>query len=368
MHANCSLFRSKIPAPIRQGRAFPDTPPSSKKFGASLATIKYRCDIAPIYVSHMYSVSSEEMWSKGLAQSLGLKFRSGRFRLDGHQRQQEQRQYSDALKGVKTVTHKPFYACDLLLDEITFKGMVADFNEAHVSADNPALDTTHPHASDLSEEGKIWYNYFDFIDADQKPFDRNPRVQIVHMGDCPHVFLSRRVKVLPTKPNDEGLNLPPGKEASKFGHEKTHICYLGAALGVGPMQSQIAQERVATLQETLASFTEEERQNVGSPTSLGTDAKDPQHVAAIIHRINILKHHIDDLAQTETRHMDNSTLGFPAAGNDGKEDGDGETIFDNTLHVHNPRLFFNNESRNVIYKYLYARKNRKREEYTSSYA
>lgn len=96
--------------------------------------------------------------------------------------------------------------------------------------------------------------------------------------------------------------------------------------------------------------------------------KDPQHVADINHRINILKRHIDDLAQTETRHMDNSTLGLPTAGKDGKDDGDGETIFDNSLHVHTPRLFFNNESRNVIYKYLYARKNRKREEYTSSYA
>ncbi|CAK9780721.1 unnamed protein product [Cutaneotrichosporon oleaginosum] len=348
-----SLFRSKIPSPIRQGRAFPDTPPSSSKFGASLATIKYRCDIAPIYVSHMYSVSSEEMWSKGLAQSLGLKLRSGRFRLDGHQRQQEQRQYSEALKGVKIVTHKPFYACDLLLDDITFKGMVADFNEAHISSDNPALDRTFPHASDLSDDGKVWYNYFDFIDADQKPFDRNPRMQIVHMGDCPHVFLSRRVKVLPTKPNDEGLNLPPGKEASKFGHEKTHICYLGAALDVGPMQSQIAQERVVCLLETLDSPTEEEK---------------GKRVAALHHRIDILKHHIDELAHTETRHMDNSTLGLPDAANDGKDDGKGETIFDNTVHIHNPRLFFNNESRNVFYKYLYARTNRKREEYTSSYA
>ncbi|BEI90738.1 uncharacterized protein CcaverHIS019_0308080 [Cutaneotrichosporon cavernicola] len=350
-----NLFRSKIPAPIRQGRAFPDNPRSSQSFGASLATIKYRCDIAPIYVSHMYSVSSEDMWTKGLAQSLGFKLRAARFRLDGHQRQQEQRQYSEALKGVKIVTHKPFYAADLLLDEITFKGMVAGFNEAHIYPDNPALDTTYPHASDLSEEGKVWYNYFDFIDADQKPFDRNPRVKIVHMGDCPHVFLSRRVKAVATTPNDELLNLPPGKEASKFGHEKTHICYLGAALGVGPMQSQIAQERVVFLQEILSSFTEEDREN------------DPQHVASIKHRINILEHHIDDLAQTETRHMDNSTLGLPVE-KSGDDDGEDETVFDNTLHVHNPRLFFNNESRNVLYKYLYARKSRKREEYTTSYA
>lgn len=95
--------------------------------------------------------------------------------------------------------------------------------------------------------------------------------------------------------------------------------------------------------------------------------QDPQYINILNHRINILKHHIDDLAQTETRHMDNSTL----ANNDSflqPNEPEGDSMFDNTLHVHCPRLFFNNQSRNVLYKYLYCRKNRKREEYTTSYA
>lgn len=366
--ADQRLFRGSLPSPIRQGPAFPDSPVASKKFGKSLATIKYRCDIAPIYLSHLYSVYSEELWSKGLGQSLGLKIRAGRFRMDGHQRVQEQRQYSEALQRLKIITHKPFYACDLLLDEITLKGMVADFNEAHYVGNKlqDERDDTHPLASDLPPEGKVWYNFFDFIDADFKPFDRNPRMQIVHMGDCPHVFLSRRVKALRTKPYDERQDLPPGKEASKFGHEKTHVCYLGAALGVGPMQSQIAQERVATLQSLLLDLPEEDA--VSLPvTGSSTDRKKSPYAATITHRINILKHHIDDLAQTETRHMDNSTL---AESDDTLQpsEQDGDAMFDNTLHVHCPRLFFNNHTRNMIYKFLYCRKNRQRDQYTTSYA
>lgn len=65
--------------------------------------------------------------------------------------------------------------------------------------------------------------------------------------------------------------------------------------------------------------------------------------------------------------MDNSTL----ADSDQHllpDEQDGDSMFDNTLHVHCPRLFFNNQTRNVIYKYLYCRQNRKREEYTTSYA
>lgn len=37
------LFGAKTPAPIRQGRVFPEGPPPSKKFGASMATIKVGC-------------------------------------------------------------------------------------------------------------------------------------------------------------------------------------------------------------------------------------------------------------------------------------------------------------------------------------
>lgn len=76
--------------PIRQGELWKGSPPPSKKFGKALATIKYRYeqtmtllgrpealladflvsllprfDLAPLFISHMYSDDSEEDWSKG---------------------------------------------------------------------------------------------------------------------------------------------------------------------------------------------------------------------------------------------------------------------------------------------------------------
>lgn len=49
-------------------------------------------------------------------------------------------------------------------------------------------------------------------------------------------------------------------------------------------------------------------------------------------------------------------------------DNDATLTFENTVHVHGPRLFFNNVSRNVLYKYFYSRSDRQREEYSTSNA
>ena len=38
----CRLFGGNMSLPIRQGKLFPNSPPPSKKFGKSLATIKVR--------------------------------------------------------------------------------------------------------------------------------------------------------------------------------------------------------------------------------------------------------------------------------------------------------------------------------------
>lgn len=356
------LFSSKIPAPIRQGPLFADTPPPSKKFGRSMGTIKYRMDLAPVYLSHMYNQVAEDLWAQGRAQSLGCKLRIRRLRCDGHQRMQETRQWNKELGNVKVITHKPFYAVDVLLDQIQIVGVVADFEETTplVPEDEPRPPPTeqHPKASELPPDQREWFNSFDFIDADRKPFDRDPRMEIVDLGDCPHVSLSRRVRCRRTMPDHDDDTFTNDMEASKFGHEKTHVCYLGAALGIGPMQQQIAQERVDELQNMLDHL----------PPATVAEERNPRDIRQTInHRIATLNHHIDDLDHRERRHIDDNTL--EQNGDDEyTRDADGDPSFENTVHVHCPRLFINNKSRNLLYKYNYSHKNRRKEDYTTSHA
>ncbi|KAL1408382.1 Protein SABRE [Vanrija albida] len=357
------LFGAKTPAPIRQGRVFPQGPPPSKKFGASMGTIKYRCDLAPVYMSHVYDQVSRDLWGIGKAQSLGLKMRVRRFRLDGHQRMQEKREWSELLNRIKTVTHKPFYAADLLLDEMRIKGIVATFSEISEGEETPQTedpDLNFPKASELPKDLREWYNFFDFIDANRIPFDKNPRMQIVHLGDCSHVFLSRRIKARRTSPFPDEHKAYTDMGYTKFGHEKTHICYLGAAASVGEMQTQLAEERIAELQEILKKST-----SPGQDTASAEATREQ-----VRHRISILESSIQKLAVQEHRHMDDNTIVPHDAPPSGTKllDNESSLTFENTVHVHGPRLFFNNVSRNVLYKYFYSRSDRRREEYSTSNA
>jgi hypothetical protein len=150
----------------------------------------------------------------------------------------------------------------LLLNDIVFKGVRADFTETSLPLEvEVEEEQALPKASELPGENKVWFNFFDFIDADRKPFDQDPRVEIVEIGDCPAIFFSKRVKARQSTPNDDdGSSLGSGSdsrldiESSKFGHEKSHICYLGAAAGVGPTQIRITRQRIEELEARLRSI------------------------------------------------------------------------------------------------------------------
>ncbi|KAK4684426.1 hypothetical protein P7C73_g5753, partial [Tremellales sp. Uapishka_1] len=362
------LFNQTMSLPIRQGKLFPDSPPPSKKFGRSLGTIKYRFDLAPIFVSHIYSQVSKELWAGGQSQSLGLKARFRRFRADAHQRAQEKTVRHEKLHRTTVVVHKPFYAADLMLEDIQVKGVCADFNETtHSNSPTASPPNGGSKASDLPKDTKAWYNFFDFIDADKKPFDRNPTLDVVNLGDCPEIFVTKRVKARQTSPSDDDddgasttqsdstCNMRLAVESSKFGHEKSHICYLGAAEGVGPTQMKITRQRIRELQGMIPSVT-------SGPDAAAVEIQRQ----VILKRLKTLHDHLDMLSKTETRHIDDDTLQPTSHSLDQPrpETEGSDVTFENTVHIHAPRIFFNNQSRN----YYFSSRDRKREEYTTSHA
>jgi hypothetical protein len=99
-------------------------------------------------------------------------------------------------------------------------------------------------------------------------------------------------------------------------------------------------------------------------------------------RFNNLHRHIKRLASEEHREIDNETLvdAKDLADSRVSRRNDGEHSFEDEVHIHNAKLFLNNTSRNVsgksrhradsqmAYRYYFSNQDRKREEYTSSYA
>lgn len=292
------LFNHSLSLPIRQGKLFPASPPPSKKFGRSLGTIKYRFDLSTVYVSHMYSQISRQLWDQGKTQSLGVKACFGRFRADAHQRAQEKVVRHEKLNRVKVVTHKPFYAVDMILEDIEVKGVRAEFDEhpAHhnhshrgengdqnsdsSSEESDSLEEFNfPKATEMDECDRAWYNGFDFYDADKRPFDHDPRIELVDVGDCPEIFFSMRTKVRPTTPgdddsmhsdmdSDEGSGQHTDLERSKFGDEDTHVCYLRTNKSVAPVQIKITRDRIRELQNVIKNIPAEQGVRTSGPAQM----------------------------------------------------------------------------------------------------
>lgn len=274
--------------PIRQGKLFPLNRPSSKKFGRSLATIKYRFDIAPLFISHIYPQYSKDDWIQGRGTSLGLKARIERFQADAHQREQKKVVRNDALARVAVIKHKPFYAADIFLDDVKLRAVRSVFHEPErnicdMTPDDHTGERPSQRASDLTKEDREWYAYDDYVDTDSRPTDDNPHIEMHDIGDCPKFHYSKW-KLAFGSPQDmldlmnRGEWRDPDMEASKFGREPSHYCLLGedsgehdvfvnpqasvnfCSLGIENFQQHLVNERIAELEnEITTSETEAAR-------------------------------------------------------------------------------------------------------------
>lgn len=247
--------------------------------------------------------------------------------------------------------HKVFYAADVLLNGIQVKGICANFVET--TPKSGEADGSHfALVSELSQDKKDWFNFFDFIDADKKPFDRNPELEVIDVMDCPQVFVSRRIKAKPIVTETSAEEVDDDKtlaeenrlEVSKFGHEKSHICYLGAARGVAETQMRITEGRIAELEERRRLFS-------GDPLvccSAG-DGSWQHDERQILSRIRTLKQHLNHLALQEHRHFDDDTFQTDRHPAETGLGGQGEQTFEWTAHAHCPRVYYNNLTRNVSF-------------------
>jgi hypothetical protein len=175
------------------------------------------------------------------------------------------------LNRVQSKPHKAFYAADVLLDDVLLKGIIAEFVETrspHSKVTGPSvIESASPpvHAADLPEDQRVWYDPFDYIDADRKPSDLNPTFELVDLGDCPQASLGMRGKARQSSSADDDAHnrdQAPDMETTKFGHEETHVCYLGKGESENAVQLKRYEVRMAELLRELHSAQNGERTKV----------------------------------------------------------------------------------------------------------
>lgn len=403
------LFDSAMGLPIRQGKLFPNSPPPSPKFGRQLGTIKYRFDIAPLFISHLYQQYSRSDWANGVSTMLGLKARLGVFHVDMHQRQQEMVKERPEMQEAKKGYHKPFYEAEADFSDIDLRTLVGRFADQakelvpydQIDADDdlesffyvPAVSSDGHSSHRSTDVDKGWYDVNDFIEVDTLlPGESDPKIRLIPTMTCPHYNFYRRydsrrehkakAKESTTLEESDADQL----ERTKFGNEcpQTHTCLIGKAPTAHHIQSTLAQERLDELRKEAAQL----KTSRGNAEERSDVMKDLQMRIRLIEQYLKKLHLIRDPQQDPARPQGDSeqrtegyngdrdrTSSAPHVKRDQghtypmKEEGDGIIdipevyrdwdTFDDRFFIHNPTLFFTNETRHILLRYYASSKRRK---------
>lgn len=382
------LFNSAMALPIRQGQLFPNAPPPSPKFGRHLGTIKYRFDIAPLFISHLYTQFSRSDWARGVSTMLGIKARLDVFHIDMHQRQQEMVKERAELQKAQKVFHKPFYEAEADFSGIDLRTLVGRFQDSSkrliefddVDADPDEnvnfLGGENPEGPDSS-----WVDLDDFVEVDYTPsVTETPEIRLIQALTCPHFNFYRRLDSHGEREN-KNKNRPKAErkeeavdlEYTKFGNERaahTHTCLIGQGPKPAAVQEELAAARLEELHQQLTQIRE------GSSDRLDKESTD-ELVQDIRRRIQLVEQHRDLIDSKYSGAADNfapehkgeedhagrgkqqsSKTHIDGAANINELLSDWDTFEDRFL-IHNPTFFFSNQTRLILLRYYSSSKRRK---------
>lgn len=376
-----SLFSGVMSLPIRQGKLFPGSERSNKKFGRHIATIKYNLLLSPFFIAHVYKHKDIEDYTADAVGATGLKLRIDSFMLDVHQRREEFNLPSKGrLKGTKTSGMRinkaqlDFISADVRAVSASIKGTST---EELQRATDDELSSFHDQAfvsPDVSrftipDNDTLWIDMDDFVELDWiLPSETNPETMIMPLAFAPRFTYFRQTDHISTK--------TPGTERrSAFGDEPTHFCVMTEDNDPSRVQHDLVLSRLKVLQEQLDKY----RVTVNEyETKLMLTEDNKQHhikeqyehskqqcevigqmIAFMASMLQKISQHLSDRYGGQTSNTSN--------GNDEDEDSTNRSRrqhssfeelgsvsdFSNRFIVHNIQLKWNNSLRNIILRYAH---------------
>ncbi|KAL4399691.1 hypothetical protein ACI68E_004074 [Malassezia pachydermatis] len=351
----CRLFNGRLSLPIRQGNVFPKAPGvKSPKFGLHLGTIKYRFNIAPLQLSHVYRQRLRYDYKEALRSYVGVKAKAGMFYLDLHQRMQET-VHQPPVEGAKPTRslRKPLYEAEADISDLELWCLCARFRETYDSVSSlPATpdmqfdplasvfskseqqDTEHPvydrldyyELGDLPVEEKApklhiqkaltlaRFNFHRLVEWQAHVVRRSSKastesVDPVWMprSDSPETTSSSHDA--PSEPTRQSstsrppfrkmtMAAPPLTVYSKFGHEGTHTCLIGRSRQVMDDHLDLEHQRLRHLDGDILVLQKMLEQNTMPGDSLYHEQQERLHRLQMAGRD--IKAHIDRIMEHRT--------------------------------------------------------------------
>ena len=379
-----SLFSGVMSLPVRQGKLFPGTEKSSKKFGRHLATIKYNLLLSPLFIAHMYKHKDAEDYTEDLVSATGLKLRLDSFMLDLHQRREEFETLGKGRsKQMKTSGMRinqaqlDFISADIRAVSASIAGTSAEDVRRATPEDLAAYQQAAPSADiarfTIPDNDLSWIDMDDFVEVDWiLPSETNPETKILPLAFAPRFTYFRQT-------DHPGTSAAQAVNSSPFGDEPTHFCVMSHDNDPRKVQCQLIQERLQKLDEQLQmherTLGEQELRVV----------RDSFRDSSLKERYDMLSEQGDRL-QTKKKFLlamlarlnraieegrpwisaTGDTSGLDMVGESGEESTETEakpssgapvmgsvSDFNNRFIIHNAQLKWNNSLRNIILRYVH---------------
>lgn len=250
------LFDGTLSLPVRHGSVFASSLPPSKKFGKHCATIKYRIQLAPVYIAHTYKQALPNDLRKGFATVLGVKGKLESFNVDMHQREQETRTKTGESGEVKVRLHKGFHRVEVDCQNTDLRVLSARFTSMAVPDSDSDLEDAELEdfldmdtANIVAPEDAEWIDDDDYLDLYTPLGERQPNMHLLACLRTPRLTYSRYAQhdhlypPLRSSPSstsladdvsslsNEELRETSKGPLSKFGYEPTHTCLFDRAKG-----------------------------------------------------------------------------------------------------------------------------------------
>jgi hypothetical protein len=329
--------------PVRHGKIFgPEKP--TKKFSRHLFTIKYQAIIEPLFISHGYQ-DYEHKGQRDEVDCVGIKGRTSRFVLDLHQRKELTFEHNENLGITRKAMKMKFNTGKLDLEHFDVRAMealfVKELNEANGTENNGTN-----HIFSVFDDDKTWFDLSDFREIGEPNDFKSVKATV---SVFPLMFTPR---LLYFKSNDYGdkyqVDTNTGKKIIPFGHEQFHDCAIGSNPSA-ETQERLLLKRIHELEkkmeDNLNRIDNYEPTNA-SPSELRFMKQLKVDNEQLRQGIKFVKNLYEAHTGGDVELPTGNTLVIP-------DEGYEKHSFINRFTVHNMMLKWNEQNRDVLYRYIY---------------
>ncbi|KAG4301807.1 hypothetical protein PCK1_001783 [Pneumocystis canis] len=248
-----SLFNGIMSFPLKTGKLFPFTYTSKKKIGRYLATFKYKLELSPLFLSHIYNYRTDSDWVDKTFTSIGIKGRTEYFTLDIHQKKEEKDVRLKQLDKIRKNTNIIINKAAINSTSTDLRVILSRFNEID-SEDSNEIEFNSQKNHDFkinfqknnlgnfsTDDDLKWIDIDDFIDLGlDASIKGGPIFQILPLAYIPQFTYFRE-----TNNNHNDLDSQNICLLSKyrFGNEDTHYCLLNKKKDPSDIQVELIQKR-----------------------------------------------------------------------------------------------------------------------------